>query len=57
MISDGLVFWAVSYSDNEVMVFTLKLLNWVCQHAESVSRFLISVFDKISVSHLSLVQH
>lgn len=56
MISDGLVFWAVSYGSNEVMVFSLKLLNWMCQHAESVSIFLISVFHKISISHLSLVQ-
>lgn len=33
MISDGLVFWATSYRDNEVMVFSLKFLNWMCQHA------------------------
>lgn len=57
MISDGLLFWAISYGSNEVMVFSLKLLNWMCQHAESVSIFLISVFHKISISHLSLVQH
>lgn len=38
-----------------MMVLSLKLLSWMCQHAESVSVFLISVLDKMSISHLSTV--
>lgn len=30
-----------------MMVFSLKLLNWMCQHAESVGIFLISGFDEM----------
>lgn len=57
VISDGLLFWAISQGDNEVMVFSLKLLSCVSQHAESVRVFLISAFDKMSILIKFLVQH
>lgn len=37
------------------MVFSLKLLNWMCQHAESVSVFLISGFDEMQLEYFTFI--
>lgn len=38
-----------------MMVFSLKLLNWMCQHAESVGIFLISGFDEMHLEWFTFV--